>query len=234
MNPQTIEINNPAPPAPIPTRTPAIQSRSMAERITAAAQIIPAAQQDAALLTQLTPYGYDADAFQQGLALVQAAQAAFNARQLSIAAKFQATAAMQEKFFAIQTAFYDYRRVGRALVRDSAGRTALGLIGDVTGDQQQLVQHARAVYHTALTMPDYAAAFAARGYSQEKFTALLAAMDEWLTLVAAFAQATAHAARATLTRNQAMEALDAWMHQLRIAGRIAAREHPEVLFKLGM
>lgn len=224
-------------PAPAPTTPPryvALQNRAMAERITEAETILKNALQDADLIALLTPYGYDAAALQAGLELQQAALEAFNARQQTIAARRTATAAARTLFNAIVTSYLDYRRVGRALFRNPRVRAALGLGGRFPKDREQIVQFVRAAYHTASTTPEYAAEFARRGYPNAKFTELLAALDTWVEASGTHAAAAAENVRTTHTRNDAVAALDAWMHQLRVAGRILARQHPEVAVKLGI
>ena len=215
-------------------RHPSLQSRAIGERITAAELVIMNAQADPALLEIMSPFGYDADAFAAGLAVQQAARQAYNARQQVLAARYQVSAGLREESRRLRRDFSDYRGIGRSLFSERLTRASLGLTGAVPYDQMQFIQFARSMYHTAASTPEFIEIFSEHGYTVEKFAGLVSALDGYTEEWGAYTAAAADALNATETRDDAIAALDAWMVQLRAAGRVAARSHPELAMKLGL
>ena len=234
MSETTVITTDPAQETTSPGRRSSVLNRLQSERIITAEQVLTNAGNDPALVAAMTPFGYDADAFAEGLALLQAAKQAFLARQQVIVARTQAADALTARLQEMQRDFMDYRRIGRALFASPVTRQALGLSGRIPDDQHQLLQYMRTAYHVAAATPEYATLFARSGYTQEKFDALAASLEHWLAEWGAYVSAYTDAARALQERDERAQELYVWMQRLRTAGRIAARTHPEVTAKLGL
>ena len=219
-------------PAPTkPVRSYAAQDQRLADRITAARQIIETVRADAELTALLAGRGYDQAALAEGLVLQEAAQTAFAARQMAMAALQAANAALQVADAAARRAYTDFRATARAVFTAPADRTALGLAGIAPKDTQKFITQARASYAAAQAAP-YQAPLSTYGYPQTAIAAATAALDA-LAAADERQNAAAGAARqATADRDAAAKALTAWVSRFRQIAKVALRDRPALAQKL--
>lgn len=222
---------------PVPTPKPPIrradQDQAVANLITQAQQMIQTAQDDAEIAPLLAARGYNTQKLAQGLALQEAAQIAFTARQTALAAQKQAAAAAAGAETTARETYVDFRETARAVLASSAERTALGLLGKVPADTQKFITLARASYATAQTAP-YQAALATYGFPSATIAAALATLDAFSAARQAHQSALGAATQATAARDAAVKELGAWVKQFGKIAAVALRAQPGLAKKLGL
>ncbi len=203
--------------------------QTLANDITATAEMIQAALSDAAVLAALS---YSEEELREGLALQEAAQKAFDARQNAqgaASAKRLARDTLLKKVMDEFTAF-------RTTVQNSfppAARTPLGAGGVVPTDLQKRITLMRGAYTTAQT-PDFAPTLAKRKLTAAVLMARLAEVDELEKLSREFRAADKSATAATQARDEAGEAMRKWTGKLRKQAKSDLRGQPELRAKLGL
>ena len=218
--------------APRPPRRPAQQSRSVAETITRADELLTLIATDAELSDLLAAFGYDARSLEQGRALQTAAHQAYQARQQAIAAKQLADGNALLVANTVRRAFTDYRQVARTLLKTPSERTALGLKGALPYDLQEMIQLARTAYQAALSDAAALEVLTSSGYSAAKLQAALAGLDDAIAANNAQAAARTTAIYTTRQRREAFDALETWLVQFRAVARIATRERPDLAARI--
>ncbi len=207
------------------------QDQNIANAITAARQLIEVARNDAEIAAILAGRGYDAARLAEGLQLQEAAQAAFTARQSAMAAQKQTTAALAGADTTARQTYSDFRETARAILTSAADRAALGLKGEAPRDAQKFVTQARAAYTAAREEP-YRSALASFGYSSEAIAQAINTLDAFIIADEAQNAAIGAAKQATLDRNAAYKALDAWTRQFKRIAKVALRVRPALAKKL--
>lgn len=216
-------------PAPVVQRAYARQDQTLANQINQTRTALITCQGQAELSALLETRGYDAAAIAAGLALCDAAQAGFNARNEALAGQLQASAAMQAADRAARAGFDDFRTIARAVFAgDPAAQRALGATGRVSHDQQQFLTAAAAAYAAALSHPAYLTALSKRGYTQAALTAEQARLEALTQASAAHEAAKAAAQRATAGRDAARKTLGAWWAEFRAVARVALKARPDL------
>ncbi len=208
-----------------------LQDQRIADRISAAGQLIEAARQDPEIAAIMANYGYDGLAFDVGQAHQQAAQGAFNARQTAMAARDQAALALKEARAAVRRTYANFRRVARAIYTDTTDRTALALRGNIPGDDQKFLTLVRASYAAAAIAP-YQTKLATYGYPVETLTDMVAELDAFSAADDAQNTAAAAAKQATADRNAAVKEMDAWVRQFTAIARVSLKDRPDLIDKL--
>ena len=106
------------------------------------------------------------------------------------------------------------------------------------GDRERLLAgwlaQARQFYNNALSDADVQSALLNYGIDTAALTAAQALVDVAEQANAAQESEKGDAQQATLERNQAMQALDAWMGDFIAIARIALEDKPQLLEKLGV
>jgi hypothetical protein len=210
------------------------QDRALADLITAARQTIQTAQGDAEVSALLSPRGYDAAKLAEGLALQEAAQSGFSARQEAIAAQQRATAGLLSAQAEARQVLADFRETARGVFKDNAARAGLGLVGTVPIDLQEMITAARTSYNAALRNPEYLAQLSKYGFPQAKLESAKAMLDSLESADNAQEVAKARSVRATEERDAAAKALKAWISQFRAIAKVATRGRPDLLKKIGL
>lgn len=224
-------------PAPAATggRGRANQDQALANRINQARAALTFAQGHAELAGLLGPRGYGATALAQGVALCDAAQAGFNARNESQAAQQVAVAALQAAEQAARAGFNDFRVIARAVFRrDAAAQGALQVTGRVSRDREQFLTAASAGYAAALGNAGYLAALEPRGYGPAALQAEQARLAGLTQADAAHEAARAAAQRATAARDAAVKTLDGWWAEFRAIAHVTLKERPDLRNALGV
>jgi len=224
-------------PAPAATggRGRADQDVALANRINAYRTALLAAQGHTELVARLGPRGYGAATLAQGVALCDAAQARFNARNAALAEQQAAVTALEAAEAAARGGFSDFRTIARALFqRDAAALIGLRVKGRVPADREQFLTTANAAYDAALGNAGWAARLAPRGYDQAALQAEQAKLAALAQAAATHDAARAVAQRATAERDTAGQTLDDWWGEFRAAARVALKGRADLLGALGM
>lgn len=205
--------------------------KSIAERLNAARLVIVNSLADDEIQSLVAAYGYNEDRLEEGDALYQAAQSAVNAQKSAEGAQQQATQEMAAAEKAARDAYQALAKVARAVFKSDKPRlTALGLDGPAPRDTAGLLAAAYALFGNAAsdsTLGEYGYDTARLSAERAKISACDAANQR---------QEAAKGAAQQTTREQdfAMTALDAWRAQYMKIARVALREKPQLLEKIGI
>ncbi len=179
--------------------------------------------------------GYSADRLADGLALADAAEAAYAARDAGTGARTDAATALRQHEAATRRQAQDLVSTLRALYD---GQTAhLETLGAarprLTRDRDAFLTETRATLSAARRAP-YATALADAGVSTADLDALAAALDGLTTAAATYGSASGQMGTATTARDAATAALQTWMTRLRRILRPAFRDAPAVAARVGL
>ncbi len=202
---------------------------TIAEQLNAAQVAINNSLADEEIQALVSGFGYSAETLAGGCELYERAQAAVNTQKLAAGTQQDATQALLEARKVATDAYQALAKVARA-VCDPAQLTALGLSGKMPLDTAGFLA-------AAYTLFDNAANFGSLsrfGYTAEKLAAergRITAYDE-----ANQKQEAAKGAAQQATREQdaALQALNEWMAQYLKIAKVALREKPQLLEKLGV
>ena len=209
-------------------RSRRLQDVRSAQDIARAQQIIAAVQNDTDLIALVAARGVDLEFIRQGTTLQANAQQLYNARQNAMSDARAAAVAYTDAADRARLALNDFRRTARTLFDDPPAQIALGLEGKYPNDLEQLLSTARSIYTAALSDPRLAAELARMGYSSVTLQKELDTLDAVIELRAERDRKQNAAVQATRDRDEALEALNAWLRRLRVLVRITARERPEL------
>jgi len=210
------------------------QNQKTANGITGGLQLISQALEDDKILTAVSERGYDATELHVGLDLQSAAQAAFDFRQKIPGTKAETKMLRDECFDAALAEFSGFRQTARAVTTfTDADRATLGVDGKMTRDLQKFVTNATAAYQAAQKEP-YAAVLSKRSYTVTRLNNNIAALKTLANYDNAYTGAKAMAKGSTAARDEAFDALNAWLSEFRTNARLALEKDPVLLAKLGL
>lgn len=230
----------PEPAAPILTEDAPVKTkraynylpRRFSVQLARAETLLQVVASDPALQETLAAYGYDAAKMAEGAALWQAAQASYNERLLERKTMLTARVERSRQYESALRAYVDFRTVARAHLTDETDRSALGLDMEVPRSWQIVLTHARAAYNAALNAPAILATLTQYGMSAETIRSNLTQLDDLSRASAVVMDANANAKSALEARDEAGDALAAWVTSFRHTARIATRENPSWQNKL--
>ncbi len=217
-----------------PKRPRASQDQRLANRINQYRTALTSALANPELLGRLQTRGYDEAALNAGLALCDAAQAAFNARQSALAEAKAFSVSEQAARKAAREGFMDFRKTVRAVFEDVAALTALGAKERMPGDQEKFITLATAAYAAALGNTAYLTALTSYGYDQSVIQAEQAKLEALVQASAAHETVKAAAVHATAERNAAARAMDSWWSQFRAIANVTLKDRPDLKLELGL
>jgi hypothetical protein len=207
----------------------------ISERITAAQVALDNAASDPVLQEALVPFGYDAERLAEGRALLDAAQAAQETMTAEYGDQYEATDALQAAFETADTTYMRHLKVARVALQNERGAAqALALTGRRKRTISGWLDQARQFYDNALGDEAVLAALGRFGITPEALEAARVEIDAVAAANAAQEREKGEAQDATEARDQAMDALDAWMSDFRAIARIALEDRPQQLEKLGI
>jgi len=197
--------------------------RTIAKRLGYSAQVIENTLASPEVLALVTPFGYPEAKMQAGRALLETARAAMPARAAGARGQQSATKTKATMEEAARTAHAQLAAVARALLSDTPDRlVALGLAGQETPAADDAFTAAAYTLFDGVTRnPDIKAVLAEASYTDAKLQAERAK-------IAAFEQAdraqktkAGAAHRATGLRDDALNALEAWIGRYVKIARVA-------------
>ncbi len=202
---------------------------TIAEKLNVAQLAINNSLADAEIQALVSGFGYSSEALSGGRELYERAQAAVNTQKLAAGAQQDATQAVQEAQKVAADAYQALAKVARAVCEPSQ-LTALGLSGKTPRDTAGFLAAAYTLFDNAVSL----GALSGFGYTAEKLAAergKITAYDE-----ANQRQEAAKGAAQQATREQeaALQALNEWVAQYLKIAKVALREKPQLLEKLGI
>lgn len=187
--------------------------------------------QIAALLAN--PYGYKADDYAAGLALVQEVTNLDADQEREYAEQYAATAAAAADLATLEGLFVAHRRLARTRhKRGTAGYNGLNLAGGIADDDEGLLAQAEAFYRMLEADPSLAEGI--RGLNAAAVTDGLARVAAARKAYDAQARETGEAQRATHLRDDAAGRLRAHASELAEVARVGLADYPQLREKLGL
>ena len=192
------------------------------------------ARDDAEIAADLVEFGYtNPDDYDAGLALRTAVTDGLSAQSKEAADETLATRAAQRATAQLRARYVRHRSAARRAHRSGTeGYTALHLAGPTPDARDAILSDARHFYDTLTAHPHFHDRI--RGLDAAAITdaqALIAALD---TATAAQAKESGEAQRATVTLNDALDALRAHSSELAYAAQDALADKPQLREKLGL
>lgn len=210
------------------------RSTSIATQLNTARLAINNTVNNPALLTRVQEYGYTAERFAEGQALLAAANAAVNAQRVAAGELRRAVADLGSTELAARDRFQTLARLARAMFAPgSPQRVALGMAGSTPRSTSAFLSAAERMYGNALGKPDLQATLGAYGFDAARLTADHAKMTALATALEARGAAAGAAQAATRAQNAALLALAKWVGLYMKVARIALSDAPEQLVSLG-
>ena len=208
---------------------------SISERLNAANVAISNAVSDARIGKYLGEYGYQTPKLSEGKALLEAADGAVKRQVAAIGDKKAAAARENSAEKAARTAYQNLSQVARAAFgKDKASLAVLGLTGPMPVPLSLFLTMAMALFDNASHKAEIASVLANYGYNTEKLARERGKIAELSAAIQAHEAASGAAQQATFEQNRAMEALDYWMGSFVRVAKVALREEPQLLEKLGI
>jgi len=210
-------------------------TQGISERLKDAGVAISNAIADVEIGKCLGEYGYQTPKLTEGKGLYEAADCAVKA-QVALRGDWRAASARADAAeTAARTAYQKLAQVARAsFARDRASLAVLGLDGPMPKPLPLFITMATALFDNASHRPEVAATLAERGYSAEKLATERAKIVELSVALQAQEAASGTSQQATADQNKAMDGLDYWMSAFVKIAKVALRDKPQLLEKLGI
>jgi hypothetical protein len=213
-----------------------------------AAELITNGQAHAEVAAAMAAYGYDAPRWAAGQALLTAAQDQVRASETALAAQLGATDAFNAAF---DTAWEQAQALARLCAELFKGQTeALRLLGlhkrrdAATGESEiawprkrnlvHFLAWARNLYAVAQAHNAVTARLADFGYPAARLAAEAAAVETMAQADSAQEIAKAQAQQRTVDRDEAVEALRAWVRQAETVAKLALQGRRQLLELVGL
>ncbi len=202
---------------------------SIAGQLNAAQLAINNSLADEEIQALVSGFGYSSGGLQAGCELVERAQAAIQAQKLAAGAQQDATRAVVDAKTTAADAYQALAKVARATCNASQ-LTALGLSGKMPADTAGFLAAAYTLFDNALTL----GSLSDFGYTTEKLTAERGKIVAYDQLNQRQEAAKGAAQQATREQEAALQALNEWTAQYLKIAKVALREKPQLLEKLGV
>ena len=207
----------------------------ISDRLAKANVAISNALSDAQIGKLLGEYGYQTQKLSEGKGLLEAADLAVKKQVAAHGDQKEATARFLSAEKTSKTAYQNLAQVARAaFARDKAKLAVLGLNAAMPKALPLFLTMATALFDNASHTAEIAETLKGYGYSADKLAKERAKIVELSAADQAQESAKGAAQQATFEQNRAMEALDYWMGGFVKIAKVALREQPQLLEKLGI
>ena len=208
---------------------------SISDRLTKAAVAISNALSDSQIGVLLAEYGYQPDKLGDGMALYETAAEAVKKQVAAHGDQKDSTARLLKAEKTAQVSYQNLAQVTRAAFqRDQAKLAVLGLDNPMPRTLPLFLTMAAALFDNASRMTEIADTLKGYGYTSEKLAKEKVKIVELSAALQSREAAKGAAQQATFEQNNAMEALDRWMAGFVKVARVALRDYPQLLEKLGI
>ncbi len=217
------------PPPPPPEEEPTIVHRQSQEQLAILEEMTLAleglANVDDAFRALMADHGLTPERLAAALVLNQSAYAAVAARRQADAMASAASAAQRNAYRQCRTAVVALRKVARTVIRDEAGRIAVGLDEPLPTTLLAFAAATAESLDAAETEP-YATLLATVGYDAERIASLQALLAAYNLLATQHRAALKAAERATAARDGAVDEVRVALVQLRAEVYALLRRYP--------
>lgn len=213
-----------------------LKSRGSIEHQLVDAQVaINNALTDESLQTALAAFGYTSERLQEGKALRDTAWALCQQQKIAYGELFTARDGLKKAHRQAQERYMQCIKVARVALRyDRGAAQKLDLMVQRRRIQAEWIAQAQQFYGNALADPEVLAKLASFGITQELLEQGAQLVDKVDTHYAAQQQRKGTAQDATSARDNALDALNFWMRDFRAIMRVALKDRPQLLEKLGV
>lgn len=209
--------------------------QSIEDHLLAAQVAIHNALDDVELQDYLAEYGYDREKLEAGRVLYQATVVAQQTQQVKYGDQYNATDTVNRLREEADETYMRYVEVARIALRDRRGVAAkLNLRGRRKKAIAGWIVQVRQFYDNLLSDADLMESMAEFGVTQAKLEAGRAQVDAVEEANRIQDKLRGEAQDATQARDAALEALDRWMSDFIAIARLALKERPQLLEKLGI
>mgnify|MGYP006886070977 CR=1 FL=1 len=208
---------------------------AISERLTFANVAISNALSDSQIGILLGEYGYQTQKLSEGKALLEVADAMVKKQVAVHGSQKDSTARALAAEKTARVAYQNLAQVARAAFsRDKAKLAVLGLDNPMPKPLPLFITMATALFDNASHTAEIADILKSYGYNTDKLSKERGKIVELSAANQAQEAAIGSAQQATFEQNKAMEALDYWMGGFVKVAKVALREQPQLLEKLGI
>ena len=207
-----------------------MSTNTKANLLNRAALAIDNSLADSGIRDTVAAYGYSEDKLRAGRALLETAQAAGSAQLVADGQQLQATAAFKLALSVARDAYQALAKLARATC-DKPTLTILGLVGREPRSAGAFLKAAFDLFDNAPQAPVLAERF---GYNADKLAAERAKISALQAADQAQGTAMGAAQQATAQQQAAFKALQAWLAEYLKIARVALRQDPQQLEKIGV
>ena len=204
---------------------------TIAQQLNAGQLAISNSLSDPEIQSLVAQFGYPADKLNKGKALYDCALSAVNAEKAAAGAQQESTRLLAQAEKSARDAYQALAKVARAVFgKDKAQLNALGLNGNMPKDTAGFLAAAYTLFDNARTLP----ALADYGYNSVKLQSERAKIAAYDTANQQQEAAKGAAQQATREQDAALQALNDWTAQYLKIAKVALRDKPQLLEKLGV
>lgn len=205
-------------------------SKSIDEFLNYARVALDNAQQTPEILAALTVFGYDLTRLQEGVTMLQTAQALHAAQVREYGEQYEATTAVLQAREAAEAQYNIHCKLTRVALKDDVEKQkALGLHQSRKRSLSGWLHQAQTFYTNALNDAEVLAGLASFNVIQTDLEAAQVLVQQVADLDSVQEREKAEAQKATKVRDAALDALDDWLHDLRQVALIALADNPQML-----
>jgi len=219
----------PTDPPPPPPEEPVVMHRQSQEQLAVLEEMTLAleglADVDDAFRALMADHGLTPERLAAALVINQSAYAAVATRRQADAMANAASAAQRNAYRQCRTAVVALRQVARTVIRDEAGRIAVGLDEPLPGTMLTFAAATAESLDAAATEP-YATLLATVGYDAERIASLQALLAAYNLLAVQHRAALKAAERATAARDGAVNEVRLVLRQLKAEVYALLRRYP--------
>jgi hypothetical protein len=210
-------------------------ANSIQELLIQANTALENALNDSEVQSLLTVFGYDQTAIEAGKSLYDSANQLQQKQLKEYGDQYSATEEFNTKLKAAKTEYVRFVKIARvALKNEPAAYQKLGLSGERKQSYSGWSGQVDQFYTNALADSNILAKLQKFGVTQEKLEAGKLLAEETKAANANQKKEMGEAQQATLSRDNAVDALSSWLSDFIAIARIALEEQPQFLEKLGI
>ncbi len=209
--------------------------KAISQLITEASVAQANAAAEPVIKARIAGYGFGDERMTAGRKLLEGASTAVSNQVAAVGAAQAASAQADALEEVVRSQCMNYAQVAKvALGGDDAALTTLGLDRTLAHALPQLITAGFAMYDNALGTPAIAEKLAAFGYPAERLTAERAQVAALVEARRAWEMAKGAAQQATAVQDAAMAALGHEMRDFKKIAKVALKDEPQLLEKLGI
>ena len=188
------------------------------------------------ILTELAKYGYTAEVIRnEGVVKFNLAESLTIKMTKEYGDQYSASEQTIRLFNTYQPAYMEVVRLARIALKDMPGALhSLRATGSRNRSLSGFIKDARTLYRNLLEQPNYLEAVQRFGVTAERLQSALNDIDTIEASHHNFLKEKGEAQTSTIARDQAYDDLYRWYSDFRAVARLALKEHPQLIEKMGI